>query len=78
MPIANPLVNGPATGTPADSLYGDGPPAGAAALSRSGVLGNVGDTPMHVAILVLLALGAIAILNLGGFKFVFTAGMGRS
>lgn len=83
MPLSNPMTNGPAYGAP---------PAAAPAPQRASQGHSAGDIlpklgtgglkadhnlPLHVAVLVLLGLGTVALLQMGGFRFVFDAGLGK-
>lgn len=87
MPIANPLVGGmsgappaapPAVsqGTSGDSVYAT--PDGTPGFSLPRGIGGLTDpdnTPLHVGVIVLVALGVITALHLSGFRFAVDAGV---
>lgn len=82
MPRENPLVNGGALGYVPASPAPTGSPVypGGSAMRNTGVQSPlVGDhnTAAHVAVLVVLAAGVLALLQSGGFRFVVDAGIGR-
>ena len=80
MPGANPMVNGSAAGfTPAAGTPADAYPGGSVTRTTGLQSPLTGDhnTAAHVALLVLVALGVLALLQVGGFRFVVDAGIGR-
>jgi hypothetical protein len=77
VPAANPIVGEPASGVGFGGVQSDAIYAPAAPVGVQAPLAGTHNTPQQVALLVLIGLAIIALLQLGGFKFVFTAGMGR-
>lgn len=78
MPAANPIVNA----APAAQGMPQGPGAPPVAAAASTGLGSLAVTshriPQHVGLIVLAALVTIILLHLGGFRFVFDVGLGRT
>lgn len=82
MPSVIPMINGSESGlgygvadqTARRMPSGDtgGPPVGAGNLTSSY------NTPIHCAAFILVALAVIFALKLGGFRFAFDVGMGRT
>lgn len=82
MAVANPLINGsaagatPPAGTPADA-YPGGTPSVVRNTGIQSPLNGDHNTAAQIAVLVLVAAGVLALLQVGGFRFVVDAGVGR-
>ena len=81
MPGAIPVINGSASGViPSAGTPGDAYPGGAPQLARpTGVqapFSGEHNTAAQVGLLIVIALGGIALLQMAGFRFVVDAGIG--
>lgn len=83
MPVANPIIGNSRSAYGSSGPTGTAPvgaqlPSGAGNSSRgAGPAGAVDRTPLHVGCVVLAALAVVVLLQLGGFRFVVDAGVGK-